>query len=391
MIAHRWRRYITRFLLNGWQQPPPSPAFVYSKPSLQPNPWTYPFKMSTPASTSDIPQSTSVSALTPVITHTTWSAPEMHIMNPMDESFGYTLSTSRSHESRHDQRQSTADIPPPYSEESAIPLPEYTLHSPEPVTLAMYLFKFGFRMFSLFRARIYPDHSMTVFPPFWIFGAFILMSPLREPPTNTTNSVPAWMPEKTEDERKEIIARLREVELKWAKRCLCAILMLTVAAVIVGLAAWVVFRRWFEPVLFMNSHSIFASQHSPFLYLNSFASQSWSTELYNQQNFAFLVYLTNSLFPWRSASLLSLWQGMKCIHYKHYSIFIENPKISFIRSVCVWNNLMWWTTIWTTLGCLASSVCKLHQVSPRNPGEQYHNYSLCNQATETCYSLLVSL
>ena len=84
---------------------------------------------------------------------------------------------------------------------------------------------------------------MTVFPPFWIFGAFILMSPLREPPTNTNDSVPAWMPEKTEDERKEIIATLRQVELKWAKRCLCAILILTVLAVSGGLAAWAVLRR----------------------------------------------------------------------------------------------------------------------------------------------------
>ncbi|KIM44061.1 hypothetical protein M413DRAFT_68180 [Hebeloma cylindrosporum] len=147
-------------------------------------------------------------------------------MNPMDESFGYTLSSSRSHDSRHDRRQSIADIPPPYSEESAIPLPEYALHAPEPVTLAMYLFKFGF-----------------LFPPFWIFGAFILMSPLREPPTNTNDSVPAWMPEKTEDERKQIIATLREVELKWAKRCLCAILILTVLAVSGGLAAWAVLRH----------------------------------------------------------------------------------------------------------------------------------------------------
>jgi hypothetical protein len=220
-------------------------SFYIQSQVFSPTPKLTHFTMSTLASTSGIPQHTSVSALTPVITHTTWSAPETRIMNPMDESFGYTLSTSRSHESRHDRRQSIADIPPPYSEESAIPLPEYTLHAPEPVTLAMYLFKFGFCMFFLFafHARIYPDQSMTVFPPFWIFGAFILMSPLREPPTNTTDSVPAWMPEKTEDERKEIIATLREVELKWAKRCLCAILILTVLAVSGGLAAWAVLRR----------------------------------------------------------------------------------------------------------------------------------------------------
>ena len=145
-IALGWRRYITSFLVKGWPLLPPPPAFAYPQPNLQPTPDLI---MSTSASTSGTPQHTSVSALTPVMTHTTWSAPEMRIMNPMDESFGYTLSTSRSHESRHDRRQSVADIPPPYSEESAIPLPEYTLHAPEPVTLAMYLFKFGFCMFSL--------------------------------------------------------------------------------------------------------------------------------------------------------------------------------------------------------------------------------------------------
>jgi len=69
------------------------------------------------------------------------------------------------------------------------------------------------------------------------------MSPLREPPTSTTDSVPAWMPEKTEDERKQIIATLREVELKWAWRCLSAILILTVLAVSGGLAAWAVLKR----------------------------------------------------------------------------------------------------------------------------------------------------
>ena len=48
------------------------------------------------------------------------------------------------------------------------------------------------------------------------------------------------MPETTEGERKEIIAILREVELKWAKRCLCAILILTVFAVLGGVSAWAV-------------------------------------------------------------------------------------------------------------------------------------------------------
>jgi hypothetical protein len=146
-------------------------------------------------------------------------------MDPMGEHFGYTFSSSRTHESRHDRRQSIADVPPPYAEEADIALPEYTLHAPEPVTLAMYLFKFGF-----------------LFPPFWLFGAFILFSPLREP-ENTSEGTPAWMPEKTEDERKEMIATMRMVELKWAKRSICAFIIFTLLAVGGGLAAWGILRH----------------------------------------------------------------------------------------------------------------------------------------------------
>ncbi|KDR72976.1 hypothetical protein GALMADRAFT_26921, partial [Galerina marginata CBS 339.88] len=167
---------------------------------------------------------TPVSALSPAVTHTAWTAPAARMMDPMDEQFGYTLSSSRTHESRHDQRQSIADIPPPYAEEADITLPEYTLHAPEPMTLAMYLFRFGF-----------------LFPPFWLFGAFILFSPLREPPS-TSDDTPAWMPEKTEAERQQIIATMREVELKWAKRCLWAFVILTLLAVGGGLAAWGILR-----------------------------------------------------------------------------------------------------------------------------------------------------
>ncbi|KAF8912153.1 hypothetical protein CPB84DRAFT_1812276 [Gymnopilus junonius] len=148
----------------------------------------------------------------------------MRVMNPMDLAFGYTLLSSRTLESRHDERrESIADVapPPPYAEEPEIPLPGYSVRAPEPVTLAMYLFFFGF-----------------LFPPFWAFGAFILFSPLREPPSTTEDNTPAWMPEKTEEERKQIIATLRAVELKWAKRCLCALAVLTMLAVSAGLMAW---------------------------------------------------------------------------------------------------------------------------------------------------------
>jgi hypothetical protein len=81
-----------------------------------------------------------------------------------------------------------------------------------------------------------------VFPPFWIFGAFILLSPLREPPA-TSDSVPAWMPEKTEAERQQIIAEMRKVELKWARRSLFALLITIVLAVAAGVTSWAVMRN----------------------------------------------------------------------------------------------------------------------------------------------------
>ncbi|KAF8207086.1 hypothetical protein K438DRAFT_2013640 [Mycena galopus ATCC 62051] len=82
-------------------------------------------------------------------THLERSSPVPNTTNPVDDFFGYSFSSSRTRDSRHDRRISAADSeslsPPPYME-----APEYTVHAREPVTLAMYLFKFGF-----------------LFPPFW--------------------------------------------------------------------------------------------------------------------------------------------------------------------------------------------------------------------------------
>ncbi|KAF8151724.1 hypothetical protein B0H34DRAFT_862103 [Crassisporium funariophilum] len=161
-----------------------------------------------------------LSSPVPVLTHQARTPPAVRALDPMDDFFGYTFSSSRTHESRHDQ--SIADVPPPYVEESI--LPAYSPYA-EPITLAMYLFKFGF-----------------LFPPFWIFGAFILLSPLREP-QSTSDSVPAWMPEKTEAERQQIIAEMRQVELKWAHRSLYALIILIVLALGTGVAAWALLRR----------------------------------------------------------------------------------------------------------------------------------------------------
>ncbi|KAF7312059.1 hypothetical protein MIND_00218000 [Mycena indigotica] len=134
--------------------------------------------------------------------------------NLVDDFFG-------SRESRHDNhRLSLAESvsPPPYVE-----CPEYTFRAPEPVTLAMYLFKFGF-----------------FFPPFWILGVIILMSPLRAPPAGPPSA--SWLPEKTDAERQMIIERMRTTELKWARRCLYALVAYIIIGVVAGVAIWATLR-----------------------------------------------------------------------------------------------------------------------------------------------------
>ncbi|KIK76523.1 hypothetical protein PAXRUDRAFT_835342 [Paxillus rubicundulus Ve08.2h10] len=117
--------------------------------------------------------------------------------DPIDDFFGVTRATR---ESRHDSlpASSTEDLPPPpYADAS---LPAYSVApNTEPVTLAMYLFRFGF-----------------LFPPFWILGAIILLSPLTAPAD--------FEPSKSEDERQQLVHTMRETEVKWAKRCAIALL-----------------------------------------------------------------------------------------------------------------------------------------------------------------------
>ncbi|KAF7327425.1 hypothetical protein MKEN_00320300 [Mycena kentingensis (nom. inval.)] len=139
-----------------------------------------------------------------------------------DDFFGHPLRSSRTRDSRHDQFRvsmtESLSAPPPYVE-----CPEYSLRAPEPDTLAMYLFKFGF-----------------LFPPFWILGVIILMSPLRAPPAD---SLPAgWLPEKTDAERQVFIDRMRITELKWARRCLYALIAVFLLGTVVGVAIWATLR-----------------------------------------------------------------------------------------------------------------------------------------------------
>ncbi|ESK87059.1 hypothetical protein Moror_11940 [Moniliophthora roreri MCA 2997] len=91
----------------------------------------------------------------------------------------------------------------------------------EPETLAEGYFKHGF-----------------FFPLLWIFGAIVLISPLKEPavdPESHPDSVWAYS---SPEERSMRLQRMREAEVKWGKRCLWALLgllLIVVIAVTVGL------------------------------------------------------------------------------------------------------------------------------------------------------------
>lgn len=83
----------------------------------------------------------------------------------------------------------------------------------------------------------------AVFPAFWIFGAMMLIKPLRSPDTRSSHSV--WPPNgaflrwcseniQTEEDRIEFMAQFHAGEMKWAKRCLLATFVLVCLAIAVG-------------------------------------------------------------------------------------------------------------------------------------------------------------
>lgn len=156
-------------------------------------------------------------------------------------------------ESRHDRRLSMSsfdgDAPPSYQDVEALPLPSYSERGyKEPVTLAMYLFKFGFREY-FFRTPM-PSflrnfRSTSVFPPFWILGACVLMSELQTPeaPSFDEPEHLAWLPDKTQAERDAIVQEMRRVELKWARRCLAASVIFCALLLVGGLLIWAVLNQ----------------------------------------------------------------------------------------------------------------------------------------------------
>ncbi|KAG2034168.1 hypothetical protein BDR03DRAFT_819431, partial [Suillus americanus] len=112
-------------------------------------------------------------------------------------------------------------VPPPYIREGEFEkLPVYTAcPSPgaddQPKTLTRYLF-------------------LYVFPIFWIVGIAIIFSPLRP------NS--EWETGKSEEERQKLLVEMRVSELKWAKRCLYAMVALLVLIVVL-VTTFVLVRR----------------------------------------------------------------------------------------------------------------------------------------------------
>jgi hypothetical protein len=74
-------------------------------------------------------------------------------------------------------------------------------------------------------------------------GAFILLSPLRAPSTpDSADPEAVWLPEKSEEERERIIAQLRKVEVKWAMRCVWALLIFVLLGTVTGIVAWAAFH-----------------------------------------------------------------------------------------------------------------------------------------------------
>ncbi|KDQ52370.1 hypothetical protein JAAARDRAFT_138904 [Jaapia argillacea MUCL 33604] len=103
--------------------------------------------------------------------------------------------------------------PPPYAPTTDVEkLPPYEAKSPlDETPMTKYMFMYGF-----------------AFPLFWIMGVVILRSPLQ-----LTSD---WHPEKPEEERREMMEKMREVEMVWAKRCLWALVALVAIILVIVLA-----------------------------------------------------------------------------------------------------------------------------------------------------------
>jgi hypothetical protein len=124
-------------------------------------------------------------------------------------------------------------------------LPAYTSRPPpssfgghEPRTLPMILFKIGFCTFSFFFLLLLPHLThCTGFPPMWILGASFLVA-------RCSSKWYPWLEERqrTEAERAAFMARVRVVEVMWARRCLIALGMVLCFGLATGVTAFAIMQ-----------------------------------------------------------------------------------------------------------------------------------------------------
>jgi hypothetical protein len=78
-------------------------------------------------------------------------------------------------------------------------------------------------------------HRYTlVFPPLWILGSFYISHSIRLP---LVPYRPQRIPGKLEL-RDDALTHIREVEVKWGKRCLGALFLLVCVGLAVGVTIW---------------------------------------------------------------------------------------------------------------------------------------------------------
>ena len=70
---------------------------------------------------------------------------------------------------------------------------------------------------------------LAVFPPLWVLGATMLMSPLTAPAD--------LEPSKSGTERQQLVQMIRDTELRWARCCAWALVALLVLAGVVALTS----------------------------------------------------------------------------------------------------------------------------------------------------------
>ncbi|PPQ97230.1 hypothetical protein CVT26_000756 [Gymnopilus dilepis] len=121
----------------------------------------------------------------------------------------------------------------------------------EPNTLARYLFKYGFCASAIFSTRCLSLLTNTippVFPLFWIFGALLRLHPhsplARSLLWRPDDGFIAWYNQniRTEEDKAEFAARMREIEQKWSKRCGAAFVLFMCVCLAVGVTIFALLK-----------------------------------------------------------------------------------------------------------------------------------------------------